>query len=448
MFCKKCGTQLNPEGRFCKKCGTPMASAAPAASPPTTPLSGVQPNSYEPAPTYTVTTSSVVQRQINPRFLWIGVVLAAGLIAVGYYYYSRLSLERKLEAAIANKNLLKPPGESAFDYYKQLKQKGLSAQLTEKLMPVLTAHPQQMIADLEETGKVNASLADWQDAQILLAWASELRPNDNVLASRASYCTARVSYLSDRKDEAITAWKRAAEQDATWGLPLNSIGIVHLEKKKYSIARSFFFEAVRREPKFAIPYSNLGNTFLNENDIVQAEKYFQQSISHSSQRPYPHLGLGEIAMRRNDYNRAAQEYETVLTLDPSGSSGFDVNWVKQKLEQARQGATSQSAAEDSFAYTDVHGFIGNLKILFTFSERNGHVTGSYRYEGRNESLRLEGNVSNDGIFTLTEFAPDGQRTGSLVFKGTPGDADVVYSGTWSSADGKRKLPFKLEPLGD
>jgi hypothetical protein len=46
-------------------------------------------------------------------------------------------------------------------------------------------------------------------------WASELRPNDSALAARASYTSARVAYLSNRRDEAITYWKRAAEQDAT-----------------------------------------------------------------------------------------------------------------------------------------------------------------------------------------------------------------------------------------
>jgi len=38
MFCKKCGTELNPEARFCKKCGTlvsttkPISEIAPASS--------------------------------------------------------------------------------------------------------------------------------------------------------------------------------------------------------------------------------------------------------------------------------------------------------------------------------------------------------------------------------------------------------------------------------
>ena len=262
------------------------------------------------------------------------------------------------------------------------------------------------------------------------------------------YCAGRVAYLDNRKDDALTFWKRAAEQDTAWAMPLNSAGLIYNERKNYSTARPFFLEAIRREPQLALPYNNIGTSYFYEKNDTQAEGYYRQAIERAPQWARPHAWLGDIAMRRKDFNVAVQEYETVLNLDPSGTSGIDANRIRQQLEQARRGSNALSL-EDGSSYVDVRGSIGNLKIVFNFNWRNGHVTGSYRYEGHGESLRLEGSVSRDGVFTLTEFAPSGQRTGTLAFKGTPNsNAEMVYAGTWMSADGQRKLPFRLEPLGD
>lgn len=490
MFCKKCGTTLNPDVRFCKKCGTPVSAAsaptevvdppptfpqfspsrqtAPACDPflppplpsPAIPLPPpLPPASSQLSPPLPSTVSSPpVSASLPP---WVknkrlllsvagGVVV---ILALALFWYSRGSVERELDAAVAKGNFLKPPGESAYDHYRKLKEGGISdstrQRLAAKLTPLVTARPRQMISDLASPGnRSETTLSDWQEAQTLMSWAAELQPGDKAIAARMDYCAGRVAYLSNRKDDALTFWKRAAEQDATWAMPLNGTGLIYNERKNYSTARSFFLEAIRREPQLALPYNNLGTSYFYEKNDTQAEGYYRQAIERAPQWPRPHAWLGDIAMRRKDFNVAVQEYEAALNLDPSGVSGIDISKIRQQLDQARRGANATSL-EDAVSYVDVRGAIGNLKILFNFNWRGGQVTGSYRYEGRGESLRLEGSVSGDGTFTLTEFAPSGQRTGTLTFKGTPNNnAEVIYAGTWSSADGQRKLPFRLEPLGD
>ena len=457
MFCKKCGTPLSPEVRFCKKCGTPTgvanAQTAPIVEPP--------PTAYQPSPSY---QTSVVYEQtptlprsqaVNKRALWIGIAVALVALVAGYYFYSRAAVEGKLNSAVAKGNLLKPTGESAFDYYRKLKDQGMSEstrqRVEDKLLPSVMARPQQMISDLSTPGaQAETTLSDWQEAQTLMSWAAEMRPNDSRIAARASYCAGRVANLSNRKDDALTFWKRASEQDATWAMPLNGIGLIYNEKKNYQTARSFLLEAIRREPQFALPYNNIATSYFYEKNDAQAEGYYRQAIERAPQWPRPHAWLGDIAMRRKDFNMAVQEYQATLDMDPSGTSGIDINTIRQRLEQAQRGLAS-SGGEDGFSYNDVQGTIGNIKILFSFSfsVRGNRVTGSIRYGNNTERTRLEGNMDGSGFFRLTEFAPDGKYVGNLVFKGYPtNDAMAVYSGTWTRADGQRQLPFKLEPLGD
>jgi len=340
MFCKKCGTQLNLDAKFCKTCGTVVS----VVSVPTERIVETQTQSYQPHQTTPVSDQPVVispPKSVNKRAILIGAAVLLAVIGGGYYWYGRVPMERKLDEAAAKGNLLKPPGESAFDYYQKLKQSGISEttrkQLETRLLPQLTARPQQMLAGLASPGNnLETTLADWQDAQTLMTWASEINPQDQSLAARASYCAGRVANLSNRKDEAITYWKRAAEQDATWAMPLNGIGLIHNERKNYQMARSFFFEAIRREPQLALPYNNVGTSFLSEKDDAQAEGYYRQAIERAPQWPRPHAWLADIAMRRKDYNQAVQEFETVLNLDPQGTSGIDLNKITQQLDLARR----------------------------------------------------------------------------------------------------------------
>ena len=86
---------------------------------------------------------------------------------------------------------------------------------------------------------------------------------------------------------------------------------------------------------------------------------------------------------------------------------------------------------------------GNLAISMALTVQGSHVTGSYYYEKHKVSIRLEGNVDNAGRAQITEYSERGERTG--VFVGTIMAAD--FNGTWTSADGKRSLPFALSANG-
>jgi tetratricopeptide (TPR) repeat protein len=399
-----------------------------------------------------VTSAPVIGSPANKKVPLIAVATVIGLATI-YYFYTRATIEGKLNSAVARGNLLKPPGESAFDYYRKLKEQGMNESLRqrveEKLIPAVTARPNQMILELTTPGaQAEMTLNDWQEAHTLMNWAAEMRPSDSWIAARANYCAGRVAYLSNKKDDALTFWKRAAEQDKTWAMPLNGIGLIYNERKNYQTARTFLFEAIRREPQLALPYNNIGTSFFYEKNDAQAEGYYRQAIERAPQWPRPHAWLGDIAMRRKDFNMAVQEYQAVLDLDPSGGSGIDINVIRRRLEQAQRGAAA-TAGVDGFSYTDVNGTIGNIKIQFSFNVRGGNVTGSIRYGNNTERTRLEGVVDESGVYRLSEYAPDGRYVGYLVFKAYPAnDGTAIYSGTWMRADEQRQLPFKLELLGD
>jgi len=361
--CPKCGHDFPDKYRFCQYDRTtlievagqqrPLAAVAttavlPADSPQT--LSGTGNEDYPQAAATTPTPRAehnpdltfTQEKPINKRLLMIiaGSVALVLVTGVVIYKLSGSSVESKLDEAIAKSNLLTPPGANAYELYHQLKLEGASVstlkKFDDKLLPMLTSRPQQLLAEFNKVGSKEPSSSEWEEAAKLLTWASEMRPDDTSLAARAAYCTGRVAYLANRKDDAMEAWKRASDQDRAWALPANGVGLLYNERKDYSTARGYLLEATRRDPSWAVPYNNLGTSYFYDKDYDQAEYYYGQAVERNSQWARPHSWLGAIAMQKKDYSRAVQEFQSVLDSNAIGTENIDLGKISQQLERARQ----------------------------------------------------------------------------------------------------------------
>lgn len=369
LFCQRDGAQLQdivqpPPPSFSAPTVQPVQRAVPLGQTtnrievPTQrvePVFTIQQPVQPTAPAYTANADAVVAPAPvitkSKGWLWLllGLVLVVGIGAAAAFYFYNNSTQSEFTRAIGAGNLVSPTGSSAYDLYQQLKRDGKTpeelAQFTKPLLPQLTTKPEQLLADLTEPGKRDASVADWEEAQRMLAWASEIQPNDKGLLAKASYAAGRVAYLRGEKDKALDWWKKAYDQDKAWFLPANGLGIIYNERKNYVAARKVLQDAIEREPNSPLPYNNLGTAWLLAKDDVQAEENYNKAIELAPDWPRPHAWLGEIMMRRKDYARAVQEFELVLSLGATTDSSIDSNKIRQQLEQARKLMDEESGDE-------------------------------------------------------------------------------------------------------
>jgi hypothetical protein len=94
------------------------------------------------------------------------------------------------------------------------------------------------------------------------------------------------------------------------------------------------------------------------------------------------------------------------------------------------------------------GTIGTgLRIRMDLSNDNGTVHGQYFYERIGTPIPLDGKIFPKGDFSLSELNDDGKPTGHFTGTAAPraggSKTQLVLSGTWSSADGNKNLPFSL-----
>lgn len=108
-------------------------------------------------------------------------------------------------------------------------------------------------------------------------------------------------------------------------------------------------------------------------------------------------------------------------------------------------ASAADAPAPSYFHKYLAGKIGG-KYAITLDLKNvdGELTGQYRYEGKQQSLSLQGKLDASGSFAMNEVAPGAKITGTFTGKIGAGHME----GTWRSADGKKTLPFAADQTSE
>jgi len=351
-----CGTPASAAHTFCERCGTRLIaeSSEPWTSNEAPPETNAEYYAHTTRPvhqpSYRASTQRIQRSGLQPKVILsvVGGIAGLGILLTIIAFVSSnntRAVEQKLNNAIARGQFLTPTTDNAHQLYEQLKNSGASEETLrtyrEKLVPPLTNGPYQMIREFMVPGSDDPPLADWQTAYESLRWASELKPEDKELAARTAYCEGRLAFLLKDEDRAIEVWKRAANADESWPLPINSIGFIYTGRKNHATARTYYLDAVKRDPNWAYPYNNIGTSYYLERNYYDAKGYYQKAAQLAPQWARPHSWLGDIAMKENDYVTAVQQFSLVFEPGATGTKSMNLKEVRRHLELAQQRAAYQ-----------------------------------------------------------------------------------------------------------
>jgi tetratricopeptide (TPR) repeat protein len=360
IVCPNCAILSEGEDVFCKECGSELQSSDTA-------FGGVGQSTYMDVPGSSTSPGLVsrppnkILRSVLVVSVCVAVILTVAALAMrsggsGSSAGESVSTESKLQRAMAQHNLIVPQGESAYDYYQQLKREGASSSTLSKyeteLFPLLTASSERMIAGFAAPGGNDPSRAEWEEAAKLLAWARGMRPGNNALAARADYCKGRAALLDNRIDEALSLLKSAYSLDRSWGLPAQDLGFIYYKiLKDSSKAREYFDAAIAREEGWAVPHLYKGATYYVEENFEEAQLHYEEAVRLAPDWALAHAGLGNLAKlrgeqawkeqdmgrARSEFLSAKQELERALELAPSNFKrkgvDDDLHDVRGRLQQ-------------------------------------------------------------------------------------------------------------------
>jgi TonB family protein len=130
------------------------------------------------------------------------------------------------------------------------------------------------------------------------------------------------SYKRGDFNAAVKALRTTTKKDDTNADAWYYLGLAFVKQYKPKDARKAFETAARLRPNFAAALNGLAYVLVAQNDLGEASVVIQNSLKLGPRNVETHCLLGTVHLRTGSFNRALEEAEESIKLDPSYSQAF------------------------------------------------------------------------------------------------------------------------------
>lgn len=151
-----------------------------------------------------------------------------------------------------------------------------------------------------------------------------------------------------RRDEAVSAYQRAAFHAEAPAEAFHNLGALYAEDDRVDDAVKAFTEAVRRAPD-AAGYCSLGLVLMGAGELVRALESFERAVACDRRDPRSHYYTGVCQLKAGRYQDALGRFELVLRLDPGlVRAQLHRGVCLHKLERYQEALAALTSAEAAF----------------------------------------------------------------------------------------------------
>lgn len=146
----------------------------------------------------------------------------------------------------------------------------------------------------------------------------------------------RMHMLKAERDTNLTPEEREAQyakaiemldaslyQQPDFLYPLINLGIIYAGKKDYARADGFFARAVRQHPNYLVTRTAWGDMLVEQGLFDDAIVQYEAAVVITPNEPALHAKLADLYQRTGNADKAAEELEKALKLDPVSQAYLD-----------------------------------------------------------------------------------------------------------------------------
>jgi serine/threonine protein kinase/Flp pilus assembly protein TadD len=256
---------------------------------------------------------------------------------------SSTNLAASLRSAVKAGRLVTLTDDDAYSYYIQLRALNTTHRALNEIAPKVL--PQLRIIGEEVLNKKSSAKTeplterDWIRTVRAYEWARALSSSDKALEARWRFAQAEIARSKGKKDEERQGYDAAVQADASWPLPLQSLGSLSMEEKRYSHALAQFQRAIDLQPEWEIPYNDLGAAYALLRNYDGAVYWYRRAVDLNPKWAHPHCGLGTAYEQKEMIKEATAEYLRALTIDSNGYSltSDERTSIQKKLKRLQIG---------------------------------------------------------------------------------------------------------------
>ncbi|MBN2244163.1 MAG: tetratricopeptide repeat protein [Acidobacteria bacterium] len=115
---------------------------------------------------------------------------------------------------------------------------------------------------------------------------------------------------------ALIRYLKAAELNPNSDYISNRLGMAYLQLDYYDRAIAAFERSIALNSKYAFSVNNLGSAHFAGGNFKKAEKFFKKAIKMKNDEASFHLNLGTVYFEKKKPEKALEEWQRGLALDP------------------------------------------------------------------------------------------------------------------------------------
>ncbi len=249
---------------------------------------------------------------------------------------AREDLYRKFVQALWEEKLVEPAGESAADYFEQLKG-GLPVELQEhlknRLVIAMGDRAQRIVLKYLRGGDIRWNAAVFDEGAALVRRAQSLQRTTDALMSLEAFFRGRALIERGRHAEAVRELLQSLKLDASASHTLNALGLGLWKQNLLDQAIPPLEQAISLSPAWTYPRNTLGLIYLERRRYQDAARSFQTSTELNSEDSMAFHCLGQLQLLLGRLNEAEQRLAQALEVNPGNAYACE---TLGKLYQRRQ----------------------------------------------------------------------------------------------------------------
>lgn len=212
--------------------------------------------------------------------------------------------------------------------------------------------------------RINLRVLDWQDDITLFGHSLAAQPNDFRLhdALGAAY------WIRGDGEKAEREWQETLRLEPDAVDPINSLGVLYAQQRRYDQAIPLLEKAIRLNPKDPAAHLNLGGAYAEMGKMNGAEEQFRAAVLLFPIDFNAHNLLGKLYFDSKRLPEAEQQFRQSLQCEPSLAAYDYLGYIYMQWQDRDRAERAFSAAL-AMKGTDSRAHF-NLGLIYAASGRN------------------------------------------------------------------------------
>jgi len=215
--------------------------------------------------------------------------------------------------------------------------------------------------------RINLRVLDWQDDVTLFNQALAAEPHD----FRLHYMLGSAYWIRGNSGGAEREWQETLRLEPNSMGPLNSLGALYAQQRRFDQAIPFLEQALRLNPNDADAHLNLGAIYAETGKLDHAEEQFRAAVLLSPMNFNAHNVLGKLYFDSSRLAEAEQQFRQSLQCEPNLAAYDHLGYIYVRRGDAVRAEEAFKAALGLMS-TDSHAHF-NLGLIYAATGRNSQA---------------------------------------------------------------------------